>query len=631
MLIVGPLNFGSGPPTAKAWLEVMASLMLFFWMIRLSCLAEPVVVWTRISLPVLCLFGYVFARYAACDVKWVARQEMLLFMTYTVVFLTVVNNLQRRWQLQALLWIIVLVAAAEATDGILRYYRGGLGQVCRFFFFECHAREGFQNQTRAGGTFFTPDHFSALLELAFALVVGHVIVLKRVWSQRVILGYLGALILIGLSLSKSRGGWISIGCAVAFLVFLILRGRFMDFRSALVAIIVLSGIVYYLWTRHGLVAERIQDLIQQGEPSRQKDYLAALQMTKDHFLFGVGPQMFGWHYWQYQFSESAPEFAHSELLQTLADLGLVGLVLLGWLLVSFYASAFQMAAPKDRSSPPYFSAEVSRRLAFAIGGTAAVFALTVHALFDFVLHLMGIGVTFVTIAALMYAAASLRPKRSETDLALFGFDRGYKILPLSPRQHQIALSLLAIAFLGFMFLSVNNLVSLLKFEDAERQAYSVKEPDTDKAIEYAESSLRFDPRNYKAASLLADLYSEKSGVDLLHLRVYSAKALRMYVATTEANPYFSEGLIKLANIYIESDEVEKARKLCQKLVAVSPLSSASHLLYGRVCLIVADYPCAKQQLEIASQLGDPKEDPSAEEAIRYLGLIKNLPNPPQPD
>lgn len=628
VLIVGPLNFGSRELDAQSWLQIASLALLPLWMIRLNCLAEPVFVWTRITLPALAFVGYMLVWYACSDVKWLARQEFLTFLTYLVLFLVVVNNLQRRWQLQALFWIIAAVAGAEAADGIFRSYHGSMSIVCRFFFFDCIERGGFQNTVRAGGTFYTADHFAAYLEIGLVLIAAHLVVLKRSWTRKVFLIYFGACVLYGIALSRSRGGWITVLCVVPFVIALVARGRFLNFRSALVGVLVLAGVVILLYMNHGLVAERLNDLLTQGEPTRLKLYHAAIQIGKENPLFGVGPRMFDVEFHKRYALAENPEFVHSEFLQVWAEYGIVGIGLIGWLLFALFRSAFRICATNTGEPISNVSKDVSQRLALALGGTAAAFAIGVHALFDFVLHVMGIGVTITTVIGMMYAGAALRRKRSEVELEAFGFEEVVRSQPLSLWMQRILLGILGVAFLVFFPVSIRNYLAIRYEQQAEAVLLNLSEwDDPESVLPLYQKAVRADSGSYRAAFALAGYYGGHVGDDPKTNREAYDQAQHWYAAAIRDNPYFVPGYEARMQLYVTAQELKKARADCEKLISLNPFHPQYRFTLGEMCLVEADYDCARKQFELAQKLAVEMSSPLAEPAKNYLELLKDVPRP----
>lgn len=630
ILIVGPTNLGSRDVWAQCWLHIGAAALLGFWLIRLWCLAEPTFVWTSVTAPLLAIVAYALAWYLCSAVKMPSRLELLMLGSYAAIFLAVVNNLQRRWQLHTLIWIIVIVASAEAVDALLRYHRNELNEVCRFFFLDCAPRAGFQNLTRTGGTFRTPDHYAAYLVMAVGVIAGHVLFLKRSWLPKVFLLYLGGVILVGMALSKSRGGWVTLLAVVPFFVLLVLRGRFLDFRATIVGFILLAGVCYFLYSRYGHVQERMEELIEQGEATRERMYLTALKIAKDHPVFGVGPQMYDWHFWKYTYNQSGPQFVHNEYLQVLADTGVVGVLLYGWLFVMFFRAAFRLARADGGESTPYFSSGIGQRFALVMGGTAAVFAMCVHSGVDFILHVMGLGVTFTVIAATIFGATALRRKHSETDLEEFAFHRVHRALVLTPTVLRVVTCVLAAACVGMMWLGANTLRSQLHASKGYNLAHRA-EPLIDEAIAEYQQAIRYDARNYTAALWLGGAYWAKTLGNWDYFPEEVDQSLRWHDHAVKVNPYFGDAYLNRANIHMMINQTEKALADCQTLVKLSPENPVYRFTMGQVYLALSDFDSAREQLSLAMSLSEKSGHPVGHQAFPLLEKIYDAPRMPMED
>jgi O-antigen ligase len=93
-----------------------------------------------------------------------------------------------------------------------------------------------------------------------------------------------------------------------------------------------------------------------ASPSRLEFWSAASQMLSDHPLLGVGPDNYRWQFATYS---GVPEnnlgiHAHDQYLEALADTGILGLLALGWLLVSLLRVA--AAGVQQRAEWPWRAA-----------------------------------------------------------------------------------------------------------------------------------------------------------------------------------------------------------------------------------------------------------------------------------
>ena len=137
-------------------------------------------------------------------------------------------------------------------------------------------------------------------------------------------------------LTGSRGALVA--TAAAFCLILLLAPIPRDIGAAIAALVVVAGLVFMpsgLQARIGLsssaspevakVTRGSEDAIQ----GRKSENLAALQMFRDHPLFGVGPGNYSSHYLSYSQRigldhRLAPREAHSLYLGALGETGIVG-------------------------------------------------------------------------------------------------------------------------------------------------------------------------------------------------------------------------------------------------------------------------------------------------------------------
>ncbi|MDI6773918.1 MAG: O-antigen ligase family protein [Verrucomicrobiota bacterium] len=148
---------------------------------------------------------YAFARFQQAPVFMDAERSFLRYLTPYLLGLQVICGFDRRQQ--RMLFALLL------TDLLLL---GGYGIVNHFTTGNAMAlwRPGYPQYQigtlRATGSYFCPDHFSGLMELAIAGAAGLLLARERGWPWK-----LGGLLLlgvglVGVALSKSRGGGLTI-------------------------------------------------------------------------------------------------------------------------------------------------------------------------------------------------------------------------------------------------------------------------------------------------------------------------------------------------------------------------------------------------------------------------------------
>ena len=192
---------------------------------------------------------------------------------------------------------------------------------------------GITGRDRPAGTFFNPNFLAGFLVVALLLVIGGQLfpqpahVRRRVLRVATAAGE-GALLLAALLITGSRGGMLALACGL--LVLLVLRSS----RAAVVGI---SAVVVALILVPNPFVQRLQTLPQTDNfaYTRLAIWKSAWTMMLDHPWLGIGLGQFEYVSTRYAFPVTThwakysrvAENAHSEYLQTGAELGVPGLLL----------------------------------------------------------------------------------------------------------------------------------------------------------------------------------------------------------------------------------------------------------------------------------------------------------------
>ena len=159
-------------------------------------------------------------------------------------------------------------------------------------------------------------------------------------------------------------------------------------------------------------------------------------MWQDHFWVGVGPAHFDHRFPAYRPAEvqARPNRAHNDYLNTLADWGTVGALLVGAVWLLLYLGVWQswkylQRTVQDRSS------RKSNRAAFALGAAVGLVALLLHGVVDFNFHIPANALVAVTLMALLTAQSRLASERGWLSLGCAG---------------KIAVTVCGVAALGYL-------------------------------------------------------------------------------------------------------------------------------------------------------------------------------------
>jgi O-antigen ligase len=290
---------------------------------------------------------------------------------------------------------IVLAAILEALAGFAQFSEDVDAQV--------------------GGTYAIKNHFAGLLAMALPFVVAWLIGLAQAARRdrersaalafRFGAGLIAAvLLLLGIALSRSRGGFVAaIATGVVLVVMALPAG--MSARARLLAFgaagLTLLAALFYLTPL--VLVQRLADHTSTG---RIPIWENTLHLIAAYPLVGCG--LGGYESAILQFKTTALmndlDYAHNDYLQYLAEMGLAGFAIAATLLAGLLVRAVKAAG--GASFPP----GATRWL--AVGCTGAFAAILTHSMFDFNLYVPANAIVLAWIAGLTAALPVASPEEA---------------------------------------------------------------------------------------------------------------------------------------------------------------------------------------------------------------------------
>ena len=623
MLVFAPLALGAARPWSRDPLEWLTMAALLCWAARVAAAGKTAWIRTPLDWPLLGGAVYVVARYAASPVEWISRQEMLLVLMYVSVYFLVTQHFFRRRRQNALLWLLMVVAVGITAYGLINRLRGV--QMVWWLPFE-------DSLQRVRGTYFCPDHFAGYLELTLAVAMAHVLWSGRGAAQRIVLAYAAFVMAGGLVFSGSRGGYISAGVMVLFLMAAVARGVTRRWWPALLVVAAgaLGGVlgIYGLEPMHARFFSPYYPDTIHVDRSRLWMWQAAWQMTLDHPWFGVGPFLFNSVYGRYRDSvdQAVPEYVHSDYLQALCDYGVVGFVLMGLLVGAFLVAVWRIhrrwrrcgvAEPSAWHWPFWLDLDRAGRPAWLLAGASAVVAYLLHSMVDFNLHISANALTLTVILAMgMLAGHSRRLTENLPD--------GSKPLPAVIQPVDLGLySRWILAALIVMFvaaegaLAVPNAVSSFWQMLAEKRFVKAQFASAHAA---AERAWTWDPRNFHAAILLGDVTFCEARFSSTNTVALAGQALQWYQRAGKLNPLEAEPVSRQAPVLEYLGRWKAAEERHQRALTMDP---NYHLYYTRLGIFHASHGEAERavaELQAALMLSymTLHERPFLEKTIQTL-------------
>jgi O-antigen ligase len=366
---------------------------------------------------------YALVRAIQADVTMDAERSFLLQLTPFLLAPIVASGIPETWH-GKLVTLIMANLALLGIYGIANHYLTGSAHVL----WEPGFAQYQQEYHRATGSYFCPDHFSGLMELALAMALSLMLVRSSTLVQRLLGLGVSIIAVWGIALSRSRGGGIVTGFVVVAALLLCTmswpRNTRRIVRSAGLIGLVLGVSLFVLFGGHYIKRFKEYPWTQLEHSDRYQMSAAALRAWKTAPWVGVGPGMHPnlWpHFaatadgdkaqgrWPSHLNNNYHSFeAHNDWAQFLEEYGLIGLTLfllaIGVALTGLYRRWRRWAHVQANSQ------SCEPNTAWLIPGMLlAGLAMAIHSTGDFNLQIPGTTWLMGILAGLAVATARLTP------------------------------------------------------------------------------------------------------------------------------------------------------------------------------------------------------------------------------
>ena len=383
ILVFGPLATGAARTRDLLVIQGLTAVATALWVLRFWLKPSHRLQWTPICWPVLGFLIYAVFRYHQADVEYAARRELVRIVIYASLFLVVLNNLHRQDTTQLLTAVLLAVAMGISIYAIYQFITKS-----DYVWF---TKKPVQYRGRGSGTFICPNHLAGFLEMLLPIALAHLYIGKASHVGRVLYGYVALVLMGGIAVSVSRGGWIS--TALSLLVFFGLLVRYRGYRRwALVSLLVISFGAFLFFQKARHPQKRFALMFTPGQLEdtsiRQNLWEPAWQMWKDHAWLGVGPGHFDVRFGAYRppLVQARPYWVHNDYLNALTDWGVAGAALIAATLVCLALGVVKTWKFVHRGQNDLVTRR-SDRAAHVLGLSVGLLALLCHSVVDFNMQL----------------------------------------------------------------------------------------------------------------------------------------------------------------------------------------------------------------------------------------------------
>ena len=574
IVVFGPLATGAVRPIDFLGIQALTALALMLWILRFWINKNHRLLFPPVCWAMLAFVGLAWFRYQGADLEYIARQEFLKILVYTAIFLLVLNNLHKQETTQ----LVALLLLALAT--ILSLY--AIYQCAAQSDYVWHFRRPAQYAGRGSATYICPNHLAGLLELIAPLGIAFLFAGRYNYTFKVFLGYGCIVILAGIAVTMSRGGWLAAGSVLALFFLLLLQKR--QYRiPAIAALLLLAATTTIAYQKSDKLQNRLQKMQEGGSEAfvgaRPAIWKAAWKMWQDNKIWGVGPGHFDYRFPKYRPQEiqARPGRVHNDYLNLLVDWGIIGASVAGIGGLLLIGGLIQTQRYVNRASKDIGANRNSNRSAFLLGSLCSAFALSVHSFFDFNLHIPANAVVAAVILAL--AASHLR----FTSTRHWINDRsGLKIAYTIPLATAAA------------FLILNSLKSA-------REQRHLLQAETAKTItqqiEQWKQAAQIEPQNFQT------LYN--IGEALRHLGFHSAEnteenletAILWFQKSSKIHPQFAFNDLGIGMALDRLNRIDEATPYYEEAVKLDPNQHEVLNYMGWHQINRGDYPAARKYFE----------------------------------
>ncbi|MFO7985494.1 MAG: O-antigen ligase family protein, partial [Desulfatiglandaceae bacterium] len=253
-------------------------------------------------------------------------------------------------------------------------------------------------------TYVNPNHFAGYLEMVIPLALG-LFLLDFRGGKLILLSYLTLILLTGLIISLSRGGWVSATAGLAFMAFALLISPFFEKKKLLLSGIGGAFLLSLIVLTNQAVVKEILTVTEGKEDtsltSRVNVWGKTVDMTLERPVLGSGPGTFSTRFTQYQPPGIVGRYtmAHNDYLHFISETGLVLVPIIAWMIIVFYRKGFHKLKHPSRLVR-----------GTTLGAMSGVTAILVHSIFDFNLHIPANALLFTVLTAMVVSPI---PKHDE--------------------------------------------------------------------------------------------------------------------------------------------------------------------------------------------------------------------------
>ena len=201
LLIFTPLAHGSVQGWAITTIHLLTIIALTALLIQKTWTWDWKWIPTPLDIPIVALLILTILSSIFSMHQRISLWSIILLLNYLTIYYLVIHTINTRSQLRNLTYVIIAVAASLSIFGLMTK----LGDNPFPWYDYSYLKRG---TDVVSSTYVNPNHFAGYLEMVLPLALGMFLLGFR-GGKLILLSYLTLILLTGLLISLSRGGWVS--------------------------------------------------------------------------------------------------------------------------------------------------------------------------------------------------------------------------------------------------------------------------------------------------------------------------------------------------------------------------------------------------------------------------------------
>lgn len=577
ILVFGPLAFGAVRVQEFLIIQALTMGVILLWILRLWVSPRPLLFCPPICWAVIAFVIYAIARHHFAPIEYIARLELIKVLVYTFLFFAILNNLNRQESTHVIAFTLITLASVLSIFAIFQF-AAHYGKVWNMI------KPG-RYVLRGSGTFINPNHFAGFAEMILPLALACTLMSRFSHVIKIVIGYASLVLLVGIGVTLSRGGWIATTLTLLiFFTALLFQRNFRIYSIIALVLLVLCG--GFIATKTSGTQSRFKRLAMSDkiDDERFLYWNSAVQIWRENIWWGAGPGHYDFRFRQYrpETVQGIPQYVHNDYLNTLADWGIAGLGIIAAFVALFYAGVFKTWRFVQRTSNSLSSGK-SNKTALVFGGSLGVLAILFHSTFDFNMQIRANAILAFTLIALVTTYLRFATESFWFSLKIVG---------------KIFLTLLGVA--GLLYLGQQGIRQTREHIWLQRADRETKSAEHQR--EFLEKAFAVEPMNFETAYQIGEVFRARSWTGTRGYEAAAQEAMKWFQRSIDLNPYAPLTQLRYGMCLDWLDKTNEATRYFERAAHLDPNGYFTIAHQGWHRFQLGDYSIAKKYFQRSEDL-----------------------------